>query len=89
MTVLRESPWYNEIVKEGLLKGRQEGRQEGLQEEAANLVIRLLTRRLGELPASQVERVRGLSVSQLEDLGEALLDFTSLSQVEDWLVSNS
>ena len=32
MTVLRESPWYNEIVKEGLQKGRQE--------EAAWAVIR-------------------------------------------------
>jgi predicted transposase YdaD len=30
MAVLRESPWYQEILKEGLAQGRQEGRQEGI-----------------------------------------------------------
>jgi predicted transposase YdaD len=45
MTVLRESPWYQEILKEGLQLGRQEGRQEGETE----LIIRLLNRRFGHL----------------------------------------
>ena len=63
MAVLQESPWYNEILQ----KGRQEDRQEG---EAA-LVIRLLTRRLGELSDSQGLQIRQLSVPQLESLGEA------------------
>ncbi len=77
MTVLYESPWYNEILKEGLQKGRQE--------EAAALVLRQLTRRLGVLSEQQVERVKGLSVSQLEDLGEALLDFTEMTDLESHL----
>jgi predicted transposase YdaD len=29
MTVLRESPWYEEILKEGLEKGEQQGLQQG------------------------------------------------------------
>ncbi|MEB3189688.1 MAG: DUF2887 domain-containing protein [Snowella sp.] len=60
----------------------QQIRQEGRQEEAAALVIRQLIRRLGELSAAQVERIRSLSVLQLEDLGEALLDFTTMTDLD-------
>jgi predicted transposase YdaD len=40
---LEKSRAYQEI--------RQEGRQEGRQQATLNLVIRLLTKRVGELPA--------------------------------------
>ncbi|WP_455390369.1 hypothetical protein [Oscillatoria salina] len=33
MAVLRESPWYQQILQEGRLEGRVEGRQEGRVEE--------------------------------------------------------
>ncbi|WP_193194653.1 Rpn family recombination-promoting nuclease/putative transposase [Nostoc sp. MG11] len=33
MAILRESPWYQQILKEGEQRGRQEGRQEGRREE--------------------------------------------------------
>ena len=46
------------------------------------MVLRQLTRRLGVLLEEQVERVRGLSVAELEDLGEALLDFTEMADLE-------
>jgi predicted transposase YdaD len=59
--------------------------QEGRQEEAANLVVRQLTRRLGALSAGQTERIRGLSVFELEALGEALLDFGSMVDLEFFL----
>jgi predicted transposase YdaD len=74
-TDITQSRFYQEI--------KLEGHQEGRQEEAAGLVLRLLKRRLGQLSAEQEERVRGLSVSQLEDLGEALLDFTAMADVEN------
>jgi len=45
MTVLRESPWYEEILKEGLEKGEKQGLQQG----EASLVLRQLTKRFGEL----------------------------------------
>ena len=44
--------------------------QEIRAESEANLVLRLLKRRLGELSISQEEQVKGLSVEQLEALGE-------------------
>jgi hypothetical protein len=40
---------------------------------------------LGTLATAQEERVRGLSVEQLEDLGEALLDFTAIADLESHL----
>lgn len=67
--------------EEGLKEGRQEGRREGEQE----LVLRLLKRRCGDISPSLGRQVRRLSVKQLESLAEALLEFSSLSDLEIWL----
>jgi predicted transposase YdaD len=93
MTVLRESPWYQEILKEGLEKGEKQGLQRGLQQglqqgekaEAINLISRQLKKRFGTVEVAMQERIRQLSVPQLEALGESLLDFTSLSDLLCWL----
>ena len=58
-----------------------EGRQEG---EVA-LVLRLLTRRFGELEPSVVEQIRGLSLPEVEALAEALLEFSEIADLENWL----
>jgi predicted transposase/invertase (TIGR01784 family) len=84
-TDITQSKFYQEIITEGLQKGIQQGRQEGRQEEAANLVLRLLKRRLGELSEAQVAQIRQLSISQLENLGEALLDFVEMTDLEQFL----
>jgi predicted transposase/invertase (TIGR01784 family) len=78
---LERSRAYQEIKQEG----RQEGRQEGLKESALNLVMRQLNRRLGELPEEAKNNIAQLSLSNLENLGEALLDFTSLQDLQSWL----
>ncbi len=89
MAVLRESPWYQEILKEGLEQGLQQGLQQGLergqQQGEAQLVLRLLARRLGTVDESIQEQVRQLSVPQLEALAEALLDFSNLADLQAWL----
>lgn len=38
MTVLRESPWYREIVQEGLQKGLEQGLLEGQREAILHLL---------------------------------------------------
>ncbi len=48
------------------------------------LITRLLTRRLGELDSLLMERIRGLSTEQLEELAEALLDFSSVANLMAW-----
>jgi predicted transposase YdaD len=75
--IMRESVIYQDILQEG----REEGRQEG---ETA-LVLRQLTRRIGALASEVQERIRGLSIAQLEDLAEALLDFSQPSDLMNWL----
>ena len=77
---MTQTRFYQEVL--------QIGRREGEQAGEANLVIRLLNRRCGNLTASQLQKVRSLSLSQLESLGEALLDFHNISDLENWLSDN-
>lgn len=81
MAVLRESPWYQQILKEGLEQGWQQGQREG----ELQLVLRQLSRRFGELEEATKQKIRLLSVEQLEALGEELLDFSSLEELQSWL----
>lgn len=74
---MRESVIYQDIIQKGLQQGKQEG-------ELA-VVLRLLNRRIGTVEPEVQERLRQLSTTQLEDLAEALLDFTSATDLADWL----
>jgi Domain of unknown function (DUF4351) len=71
--------------EEGRAEGKAEGRAEGRVEGEARVVLRQLQRRCGPLPLPLQERVGGLSSDQLENLAEALLDFTSTAELEKWL----
>ena len=44
-----------------------------------------LNRRLGSVPTVVSTRIQQLTISQLDNLGEDLLDFTSLEDLESWL----
>ncbi|MGH7998653.1 MAG: DUF4351 domain-containing protein [Brasilonema sp.] len=63
----------------------QQDREQAIQEGEQRLIIRQLNRRFGEIDSSLIERVRELSIEQLEALGEALLDFSALTDLEAWL----
>ncbi len=63
----------------------REIKQEGRESEAKTIILRLLTRRVGELPQEVRSRVESLSLEQLENLGEALLDFQGMSDLDAWL----
>ncbi|MFN7414238.1 MAG: DUF4351 domain-containing protein [Dolichospermum sp.] len=91
--IMRLEPLYQrnreQAKEEGRQEGRQEGKQEGKQEGEKNLILRLLHRRIGEIDALLIERITGLSIEQLENLGEALLDFSSIADLEAWLTQHS
>jgi len=72
-------------LEEGEQRGVQIGAQIGAQQEAAKLTLRLLHRRFGILEAELDARIRSLSIEQLENLSEALLDFTVKSDLLVWL----
>jgi predicted transposase/invertase (TIGR01784 family) len=65
------------------------GREEGIKEGQLKLVVRLLERRVGEIAPDIQSRIRRLSIEQLENLGEAVLDFTSVSDLMAWLQGQS
>lgn len=84
MDLLQESSVYQGIKQEGRVEGRLEGRLEG---ECA-LVLRLLSRKLDQVSPTLTAQVKALSSSQLENLGEALLDFSKVTDLETWLSKN-
>jgi predicted transposase YdaD len=89
MAVLRESPWYQEILQQGEQRGRVQGRQEGATQEAASLILRQLTHRFGTLPAALMTRIEQLPLDQLETLSVAWLDFQSIADLESWLETDN
>jgi hypothetical protein len=72
-------------LSEAFLQWEQQTQAKSRQEEARSLVLRLLIRKVGELPDSVRSQIDALTITQLEALGEALLDFSSLAGLEAWL----
>ncbi|WP_242027509.1 MULTISPECIES: DUF4351 domain-containing protein [Sphaerospermopsis] len=70
-------------------EAKQEGREEGEQEGEKNLLLRLLSKRFGKLTDSYIQKISNLKIAQLEDLGEALLDFRDINDLDEWLKSQT
>ncbi|MEH2043904.1 DUF2887 domain-containing protein [Nostoc sp.] len=63
----------------------REAKEEGREEEARSLILRQLNRRVGAVPEQLQRQIQELSVEELEALGDALLDFSTLADLERWL----
>jgi predicted transposase YdaD len=74
--IMQESVIYQEILREGEARGRTD--------EGKALITRLLTRKFGNLAPELLSRVNQLSIEQLESLGEALLDFNSIADLDNY-----
>ncbi|BBD62475.1 hypothetical protein NIES2109_53190 [Nostoc sp. HK-01] len=59
--------------------------EEGIQQGELKVIQRQLTRRIGTITPELQEQLRGLSLTQLEDLAEALLDFSDEADLVAWL----
>ncbi|WP_295615554.1 DUF4351 domain-containing protein, partial [Chamaesiphon sp. GL140_3_metabinner_50] len=81
---LEQTRVYREAKAEGELIGEARGEARGEAKEQA-LILRLLTRRVGKMPNQLQERIKSLPLERLEELGEALLDFTAMADLEAWL----
>jgi predicted transposase YdaD len=77
--IMQESVIYQEIF--------ETGEQRGIQRERA-FILRQIVRKVGELPQDVRSTVELLSIDKLESLGEALLDFNSLQDLQNWLAMN-
>ena len=79
------SPLYLEKIQAAKQEGEIIGEERGRQAGEFELVIRLLNRRVGDLSSELQVQVKALSLLRLGELGEALLDFTSIADLESWL----
>jgi len=57
--------------------------------EAVSLILRQVNRRFPEVDSSLIERVKILSVEQLEEFGESLFDFSNVSDLQAYLTRQS
>ena len=73
---------------EAMAMGRVQGITQGITQGKEALVVRLLRRRIGAVSAEVKARLERLSAEQLDDLGEALLDFTAPADLDRWLAQN-
>jgi predicted transposase/invertase (TIGR01784 family) len=67
---------------------KAEGVNEGRQAEARSMILRQLSRQVGTLSSEVNVAVIALSLEQLEDLGEALLDFQEVTDLISWLATH-
>jgi hypothetical protein len=72
----------------GEQRGEQRGEQIGKLKGRQDLVLLQLSRQVRGMPVEVEYRVRSLSTEQLDLLGEALLDFESMSDLLKWLQGN-
>jgi predicted transposase/invertase (TIGR01784 family) len=79
--IMRESVIYQEIQQEGEERGILKGKLEGEQ----TVILRQLARRVGDVSPELQSQIQSLSLYQLEALADALLDFSTLTDLRTWL----
>jgi hypothetical protein len=87
--IMRLAPLYQQekaqLIQESIQQGVQQGIQQGVQQGEQQLIVRQLHRRVGQLDSELTEQIYNLSLDRLESLGEALLDFSSVTDLLSWL----
>ena len=91
LNATEEQVFHSEIDRMGLIQEEEvmeivtSWMETGMQREAEKIVLRQLNHRLGAIEPSLEQRVRELPLDQIEALSEALLDFTEISDLVNWL----
>lgn len=85
MTILRETPWYQEIVKEGIELGLTRGRRL----EAEDRLLQVLEHRFGQKREDLRARVSHLRLEQLDDLFIVALDVPTWAEFEKHLAADT
>ena len=86
--VMENSVTYQYIIQKGELRGELRGELKGELKGRFKTIIGQLTHRFGKLSVATQNRIAGLETSRLDALSEALLDFKSKVELNDWLKRN-
>ena len=86
--IMQLSPLYLEKLQEAQQVGEQLGEQRGEVRHAQAQTLRLLNRQVGDVSTEILARVKVLPLERLDDLLDAALDFTNVSDLISWLDLN-
>jgi Domain of unknown function (DUF4351) len=78
-------PKEREEVMEITTSWKEEGKVEGQELATRTLVIKQLTRKLGNLSPELLARLSSLNLERVETLAEDLLDFKQVGDLERWM----
>ncbi|MCX6047023.1 MAG: DUF4351 domain-containing protein [Chloroflexi bacterium] len=81
MTILRESPWYNELIKEGIEQGIERGIEQGIERGKEQMLLHLLSHKFGELDSAWIARIEDIPAEQLEEVFVLALDSSTLQEL--------
>jgi hypothetical protein len=70
---VRDMPYMTSFVRLGIIEAH------------VKTVLRMLNKKLGEVPIELQEQIRGFSIAELETLFDDLLDFETINDLADWL----
>ncbi|MFM7888093.1 MAG: Rpn family recombination-promoting nuclease/putative transposase [Pseudanabaena sp.] len=73
------------VYQEARAEGEQRGEQRGLIKGQATMLLRMLSRKFGQITPSLRGKVNKLSTKQLENLAEALFDLETIADLNNWL----
>ena len=68
--------------------GYDRGLEAGEKKRARSTALRLISRRFGTVEASVAGQVETISIEQLDELTDVVLDAKSIVDITDWLASN-
>jgi hypothetical protein len=71
-------------IEQGIERGIEQGIERGIEREKT-LILRQLKRKLGEINPSLETKIMQLSIDDVEVLGEALFDFSTVEDLINWL----
>jgi Domain of unknown function (DUF4351) len=80
----RRMPYITSVERMGFARGLEQGLEQAVERERS-LVLRLLTQKVGPLSPQLIEPIAALSLPQIEALAIALLNFSTVADLEVWL----
>lgn len=84
---LKHTRYYQEVREEITQEVTREVTREVRQGTTLELINRILFRRFGAVNPQLQERINQLSIAQLNDLVEAIFDFSNQDDLASWLSS--
>jgi predicted transposase YdaD len=87
--ILEEDPEMEEViwslnpwVQKGRAEGREEGREEGITEGKRDVLLRMMSWKLGDLPASVAQKLESMEDdAELDEIARRILTATSLEEM--------